>query len=105
MFEVFFGLLAVLLVGAAVLGVYEYRLYTPAQRARAPRLSTVYLVGMVLEGVAGLGILVWVATGRWPPWAFFGAAGASALLLVLVERWMLRAMERDESPLSERFSW
>lgn len=92
---------AVLIVGSA-LAVYEYRMYTPAQLARAPLLSKVHLAGILLMGAVGVGFLVSSVSG-WFQWWMVSVVSVGALLVVLVQQWMHRQMGVERSPLVERF--
>lgn len=103
MLDIVWAAFSLLLVAGGVVGMYEYRAYTPEQRSRAPTLSKAFLAAVALMGVVGLWGLAWAVVYGFHSWAAMTLAGTVALPVTLVQWRMHRKMGVDRSPLFERF--
>lgn len=103
MLDVLYGILALILCLAGVFGVYEYRSYTDAQRARTPLLSRSYLGCAVLMVLAGTGGVMWLLRGG-TVWAVSGVLILISALPGFVQFLWHRKLDLDQSPLADRVS-
>lgn len=104
MIEAVSTVIAGLYVVQGSLGIAEQRVYTDAQRARAPLLTTVHLAVAVLA--VGIGVVgaVWIRLRGLPsPW-YFTALNCGLALTLFVQIWLYREIGVSHSPLFDRVS-
>lgn len=91
------------LLAVAVVGLYEYTLYTPEQRERAGVAARVYFVAWIVAVKAGLaGVGASLLYGR-ANWLAVSLIAVLAGLLAPIQFWMHRRMGVEDSPLVERY--
>lgn len=102
MIAVLVGLVSLVAVVAGPLSLYEFRLYTAEQKARARRLARVYLGVVLLLVAVGLVGLASAAVGAVNSFAYFGILALLAAMHAVVQNRMHRKMGVEGSPLVDR---
>lgn len=96
-------MLALIIVG--LIGIYEYYLYDVEERRRVKATAKMYLMGMVVLILVGVGGLIALSFGVsliavWPGFLFLFLL---SLMLVLIQHRMHRRMRIEKSPLRQKF--
>lgn len=104
MFDLVSLFLSALYVVQGLLGLFEQRIYTDTQRARAPLLSRLHLLLSIVLTIAGVASALWVYLNGLPTIWYPTILSCGVFVQIVVQGQMYRAMDVPHSPVIDRVS-